>query len=38
MGKKAPVDNRDPLAGDEKDNEKHGEDGTKGEKYDDYLE
>jgi hypothetical protein len=38
MSQKSPVDNRDPLAGDEKENEKHGKDGTKCEKSDDDLE
>jgi hypothetical protein len=37
MGEKSPVDNRNPLAGDEKEDEKHWKDGTKGEKNDDYL-
>jgi hypothetical protein len=38
LGKKFPVDNRDALASDEKEDEEHGKDGTKGEKNDDYLE
>jgi hypothetical protein len=31
VGKKAPVDSRDALAGDEKEDEKHGKDRRKGE-------
>jgi hypothetical protein len=31
MGEKFPVDNRDALAGNEKEDEKHGKDRTKGE-------
>jgi hypothetical protein len=38
MGEKSPVDNRNPLAGDEEEDEKHWKDGTKGEKNDDHLE
>jgi hypothetical protein len=38
MGKKSPVDHGDTLAGDEKKDEKHGENGTKGEKNDHHLE
>jgi hypothetical protein len=38
LGKKFPVDNRNTLAGNEKEDEKHGKDGTKGEKNDDFLE
>jgi hypothetical protein len=38
LGNKCPVDNRDALDGDEKEDEEHGNDGTKGEKNDDYLE
>jgi hypothetical protein len=34
MGEKSPVDNRDALAGDEKEDEKHGKDGTEGEEND----
>jgi hypothetical protein len=30
LGKKSPVDNRDALAGDEKEDEEHGKDRTKG--------
>jgi hypothetical protein len=38
MGEKSPVDNRNALAGNEKEDEEHGKDGTKGEKNHDYLE
>jgi hypothetical protein len=38
LGKKSPVDNRDAFAGDEKEDEEHGKDGTKSEKNDHYLE
>ena len=38
LGKKSPVDNRDALAGDEKEDEEHGKDGTKCENNDNYLE
>jgi hypothetical protein len=37
MSEKSPVDHGDALAGDEKEDEKHGKDGTKGEENDDYL-
>jgi hypothetical protein len=38
MSQKSPVDYRDALAGDEKEDEEHGKNGTKGEKNDDHLE
>jgi hypothetical protein len=34
MGEKSPVDNRDALSGNEKEDEKHGKDRTKGEEND----
>jgi hypothetical protein len=38
MGEKSPVDSRDALACNEKEDEKHGKDRTKGEENDDHLE
>jgi hypothetical protein len=37
MGDKTPIDHRDPFAGDEKEDEKHGKDRAKGEENDGHL-